>query len=168
MDIDEKFEVKTYAQANWCLKKIKEETEEADRLKAIITAEREELDRKEKEIEERLTNKTGYLKGLLFEYFNQVEHKQTKTQESYKLLDGSLVYKKPVLKIVKPDDDVLVNYLENNAPEMVEIVKKPAWGEFKKTLTVSEDGKVFDTVTGGEVEFLTTEESTATFDVKVG
>lgn len=164
----EVFTVDTDAKANWALKKIKEETEEADRLKAIITAEREELDRKEKEIEDRLVNKTGYLKGLLYEYFGTVEHKQTKTQESYKLLDGSLVYKKPTRKIVKPEDDTaLMIYLDVNAPEYVETKKSVRWGDYKKNLAITDDGSVVDTSTGEQLSFIQTEESEASFDVKV-
>ena len=155
--------------ANWALKKIREATAEADRLKAIITAERDELAAKEQKINEKLDRDTGYLKSLLYGYFETVEHKATKTQESYKLLDGSLVYKKPARKIVKPENEAqLVAYLEGAAPDMIETVKKAAWGEFKKVLTVDEGGTVINAETGEVLDFIGTEETAGSFDVKVG
>ena len=164
----EGFEITNDNLANWACKKIKEATEEADRLKKIITAERKELDSKEKAINEKLANETGYLKGLLFTYFGKVDHKETKTQSTYKLLDGSLVFKKPARKIVKPESETeLVQYLEQNAPMLVETIKKPAWGEFKKSLTMTDTGEVVDTTTGEVVDFIKTEETEASFDVKV-
>ena len=173
MDFDyeverEGFTVDSDVRANWCLKKIKDEQDEAQRLKDIIRAERDQLLAKEQEIDKRLADKTGFLKGKLYEYFGKVEHKATKTQETYKLLDGSLVYKKPSKKIVKPEDDAeLIKYLEETEPELVETVKKPLWGEFKKLLHVTDDGKVIDTSVGVELDFIKAEDSEASFEVKV-
>ena len=172
-DFDEQentgFVIDDDTKANWALKKIREATAEADRLKAIITAERDELDQKEQKINDKLDRETGYLKSLLYGYFETVEHKATKTQESYKLLDGSLVYKKPARKIVKPENEgLLVAYLEGAAPNMVETVKKAAWGEFKKVLTVDESGTVINAETGEVLDFIGTEETAGSFDVKVG
>ena len=171
MDYDfenEGFVIDNDNKANWALKKIREATAEADRLKAIITAERDELAEKEKQINEKLDHETGYLKGLLYSYFETVEHKATKTQESYKLLDGSLVYKIPTRKITKPDDEALVAYLKQNAPELVKTVETPAWGEFKKALMVADDGTVVNSDTGEVLDFIGIEETAGSFDVKVG
>ncbi|MBR5678015.1 MAG: host-nuclease inhibitor Gam family protein [Paludibacteraceae bacterium] len=165
---EEVFVIDNDNKANWAIKKIRESAAEADRLKAIITAEREDLDSKEKAVNDKFEQETGYLKTLLYQYFNTVAHKATKTQETYKLLDGSLVYKKPTIKIAMPDDEKLVAYLEQNAPMLVKTVKKAAWGEFKKNLTISDDGNVVDTTTGEVVDFIGTEESEASFDVRVG
>ena len=103
--------------AEWCLKKIKEEQEEHARLQAIIDDEFAELAKKQEEINKRLENKTAYLKRLLYLYFEKVPHKETKTQETYKLLSGSLVFKKPSISIVRPDNDQLVAYLESTGRE---------------------------------------------------
>ena len=165
----DKFIVDNDGAANWCLKKIREEIAEADRLKAIIIEERASLAEKEKAINEQLDHKIGYLKGLLFTYFGTVDHKKTKTQESYKLLDGSLVFKKPSVKIVRPEnEDQLIEYLEQGQADMVDTVKKAKWGEFKKNLTISDDGEVVDMATGEKLDFVKTEEDPGSFDVKVG
>ena len=165
---NEGFVIDNDNKANWALKKIREATAEADRLKAIITAERDELAEKERKINEKLDHDTSYLKGLLYGYFETVEHKATKTQESYKLLDGSLVYKIPTRKIAKPDEDKLVAYLKTNAPELVKTVETAAWGDFKKTLALADDGTVVNTETGEVLDFIGTEETAGSFDVKVG
>ena len=61
------------------------------------------------------------------------------------------------------EDDVFPEWM----PEMVETIKKPAWGEFKKNLTLTEDGDVVDMATGEKLDFVKTEETEGSFDVKV-
>lgn len=99
-------------------------------------------------------------------YFYTVPHKETKTQESYKLLDGSLVFKKPAVAIVKPDNDRLVAYLESAGREdLIETKKTAAWGEYKKTLTIADDGQVVSE--DGEIlDFIEVEEKAGEFNVK--
>ena len=116
-EIQEGFTIDNDKTANWAIKKIKEEQEEHARLQAIIDDELAELTKKQEEINKRLENKTAYLKSLLYLYFEKVPHKETKTQSSYKLLDGSLVFKKPSISIVRPDNDQLVAYLESTGRE---------------------------------------------------
>jgi hypothetical protein len=162
----ESFCIDTDALANWAIKKIKAEQAEHDRLQKLIDEEREELQKKQEEIDKQLESKTAYFRSLLYGYFQTVEHKETKTQESYKLLSGSLVYKKPAVTIVRPDDEKLVAYLENAGREdMVETKKTAKWGEVKKTLTISYDGQVISE--DGEIlDFITTEEKAGEFNVK--
>ncbi len=172
MDIEtrEEFQITDDKSAEWAIKKIKAAEAEYIRLMELIQAEREELNKKAEELSNHLESETGYLKSLLFKYFETVEKKETKTQQSYKLLSGSLVFKKPQIKIVKPEDEIgsqaLLEYLEVNQPELIETIKKPAWGEFKKNLTITEDG-VVDMATGEKLEFVQTEETAGSFDVKV-
>ena len=152
--------------AEWAIKKIKAEQAEHDRLQKLIDSEREELQKKQEEIDKQLESKTAFLKSLLYGYFETVEHKETKTQESYKLLSGSLVFKKPAVAIVKPDNDQLVAYLEKSGREdLVETKKTAAWGEYKKTLTIADDGQVVSE--DGEIlDFIQTEEKAGEFNVK--
>ena len=151
--------------ANWAIKKIKEEQTEHDRLVDIAKAEIEELNRMIGNLDKALESKTGFLKGKLYEFFTKVEHRETKTQESYKLLDGSLVFKKPSQKLVKSNDEALTAYLEESQPELIEIIKKPAWGEFKKNLMIN-DGRVVDMATGEVLDFINIEEEPGKFDIK--
>jgi len=164
----EGFKVDNDALASWCLKVIKAEKEETERLKKIADEQIEELLAKKDALDNAYVKRTSYLTGKLYEYFNTVPHKETKTQQSYKLLDGSLVYKKPVAKIVKPEDDTaLLIYLKANAPEYIETKENIKWGDYKKQLSISDNGEIIDTASGEVLSFMQTEESEGSFDVKV-
>lgn len=166
IETPESFTIDNDKTANWAIKKIKEEQEEHDRLQALIDDERQELQEKQAEIDKRLEAKTGYLKSLLYLYFEKVPHKETKTQASYKLLDGSLVFKKPSITLVRPDDEKLIAYMENSGREdLIETKKTAKWGEFKKTLTIADDGQIISE-DGDVLDFITTEEKAGEFNVK--
>ena len=164
----EGFTIDNDQKANWAIKKIREEIAEADRLKAIIIAERENLAEKEKAIDEKLDNETKYLKGLLFRYFESVKHKETKTQETYKLLDGSLVFKKPAQKLV-PDKEKLLAYVKaNNMPEFVKVKEEVDWAAYKKECEIS-DGRAVNVQTGDLLpeDLIKVEEEPGAFTVKI-
>ena len=61
-------------------------------------------------MEELTERKTSFLKSCLAQYFETVPHKETKTQATYKLLSGQLVFKKPKQKLVKSDDDLIAYF----------------------------------------------------------
>lgn len=153
--------------ADWALRKIAEERKEADRIKAIAEQQIEELQMKIKHAEEVAERKTAFLKGCLAEYFQNVPHKSTKTQESYKLLSGSLIFKLPKQNMVKDDDKLLEYFHSNGMEEFINTKESPAWGEFKKQLEVI-DGNVVDTATGDVIDAVKVEESAGIFDVKIG
>ena len=132
----QEFKIDTDLLANWSIKKIKQETEEHDRLVEIAKGEIEELNRQIALLDKALENKTGYLKSKLQEYFMTVEHKETKTQESYKLLSGSLVFKKPTQKM-NPDKEKLLEYVKaNNMPEYIKVKEDVDWAGLKKDCTI--------------------------------
>lgn len=162
----EGFKIENDNTCDWAIKTIKKETEEIERLIKIADSEIEELQQKKEALKKSLESKTGYLKSKLYEYFGQVKHKETKTQESYKLLSGSLVLKKPTQKMVK-NDEKLAEFLEGYAPEYIEVVKKPKWGEFKKELSI-QDGKIINNQTGEVVpdDVVSLEDAPGEFDVK--
>lgn len=163
----EGFVIDSDQKASWALKIIKAETDEAGRLMQIADSQIEELVNKKMEIKEKLDHKTGYLKGLLYRYFETVQHKETKTQESYKLLDGSLVYKKPSVKMV-PDKEKLLAYCKaNNMPEFVKVKEELDWASYKKECEII-DGQVVNVQTGDMLpdEVIQVEEEPGKFDVK--
>ena len=59
MQEEERFVVDDDQKADWAARVIKEEAEERDRLLALVKAERERLDAKEREIMEKYERKTG-------------------------------------------------------------------------------------------------------------
>ena len=168
MDIEtrEEFQITDDKTAEWALKKIKAAEAEYNRLMELIQAEREELNKKAEELSDHLESETGYLKSLLFKYFETVEKKETKTQQSYKLLSGSLVLRKPSVKIVKPDETKLVEFLEANGYEkLVETKKSAKWADFKKEIEIK-DGQVILDDTGEVLDWIVTEEDPGRFEVK--
>lgn len=165
-ELNEAFVVDNDKKAEYCIKKIKAAQAEHDRLMELAHAEYEELDKKVAEIDRKLESDTNYYKALLYGYFETVEHKETKTQESYKLLSGSLVYKKPSVSIVKPDEEKLLAYLRQaDHMEYIETKESVRWGELKKTLTLTDTGEIISE--DGEVlDFIQTEEKAGEFNVK--
>lgn len=165
-ELNEGFKIDNDNAADWAIKKIREEEEERDRLIAIAAAQIEALNSRIEDLNKYCESKTGYLRSLLIEYFNTVPHKETKTQETYKLLSGSLVFKKPSVKIVH-DDERLLEYLKANAGiEFIKVKESIDWASFKSELVITDDGKVVDTGLGIVVDGCTVEEVPASFSVK--
>lgn len=162
----EKFVIDDDKKADWAVKKIAEEKAERDRLVELAKAEIEELKAKIEWIETAYNDRTGFLKSQLAEYFRAVEHKETKTKETYKLLNGTLEMKKARQEI-RHDDGALLEYFRNNGmAQYIKTTEKPMWAEFKKSLEIAGD-IVVNTDTGEQVECLTVEEIPEEFNVAV-
>lgn len=163
----ETFKIDDDNKASWALKIIHAENDEADRLIGIADSQIAELEEKKQAIRERLSHKTGYLTKLLFDYFGTVAHKETKTQESYKLLDGSLVWKKAAQKMV-PDKEKLLEYVKaNNMPEFVKVKEDIDWAAYKKECEIFE-GSVVNAQTGDMLpaDLIAVEEEPGSFTIK--
>ena len=106
-----------------------------------------------------------YMTAQLERYFDTLPHKVTKTQESYGLPGAKLVRKLRAPAYVV-DDARLVQHLKVTAPELVDVVEKPRWGEYKKRCELR-DGELVDKETGELVEGVTVEEREAVFSVEV-
>lgn len=161
------FKIDNDKKADWALNIIAEERKEAERLKELAKQQIEEIEIKIKYIEEKSERKTAFLKSCLAQYFETVPHKATKTQETYKLLSGSLIFKLPKQNMVKDDDKLLEYFHSNGMEEFIKTKESPAWAEFKKQLEVI-DGNVIDTATGDIIDAVKVEESAGIFDVKIG
>lgn len=163
--MDEKFKVVDDKTADWAIRKIKEEAEEQDRLISLAESQIDDLENQINKIHTQYTYNTSYLKSLLAEYFATVKHEETKTQESYKLLSGSLVLKKPTTKIIKDDEKLVEYFKKNNLEKYIKVSESPKWADFKSQVKVV--GKdVVDNETGEIIDGLKTEEIPATFNVK--
>lgn len=163
----EEFKINNDNLCDWTIRTIKRETEEAERLLAIADAEIKELEEQKEKIKKSLEQKTGFLKSKLFEYFETVEHKATKTQESYKLLSGSLVFKKPSQKM-NPDKEKLLEYVKaNNMPEFVKVKEDIDWLNYKKECEIV-NGKVVNSSTGDILpdDVITVEDVAGEFNIK--
>lgn len=158
------FTIETDEMAEWALKKVIAAKKEKERLSALIDAERERLDRAQEDIDKRYENDTSYLIFKLNEYFQTVEHKETKTQESYQLLSGKLVFKKPTQKI-EQNEEALLEWCKTNAPEYVITKQSVAWGQIKKGMQIAGDAVIYS-ATGEIVSGVTISETPGAFDVK--
>lgn len=166
--MEDSFKIENDKTADWAITQIHEVEAERDRLIKLAQDQIEDLNNKIKELEAKCENDTKYLKGCLAMYFDTVPSKETKTQKTYKLLSGTLVFKKPVTKIVHNDDKLLEYLEENDGKDYIKIKKSIDWAEFKKTLTVSDDGEVVDTELGIVIpeEVCTIEDVPASFEIK--
>lgn len=158
------FDITDDSTAEWALKKVLAAQKERTRLMDLITAEREELDRKEELIEKRYESDTSYLLSKLNEYLDKVELKKTKTQGSYQLLSGKLVRKFAKKKLV-PNKEALLEWCKLNAPDFVKHTEEAMWGDIKGKFDIVGDS-VICTETGECVSCVGIEETPMTFDVK--
>lgn len=163
--MNETFKIENDKTADWAISQIKEAEAERDRLVALAEDQIVDLTDRIQELNDKCERDTAYLKSCLYEYFEKVEHKVTKTQESYKLLSGTLVFKKPSVKITHDDEKLLEFLKKSDRSKFIKIKESIDWAEFKKTLVVS-DNDVIDSEIGEVIDGCSVEEVTASFDVK--
>lgn len=165
---EEIFRIDNDKTADWAITQIKEAEEERDRLVTLAQDQIADLQDRIEALKTKCDNDTAYLKSLLGEYFRTVPHKETKTQETYKLLSGILVFKKPSVKI-NHNDDKLVEYLENSeGTDYIKVKKSVDWAEFKKNLVISDSGEIIDSELGTVIDssVCSLEEVPASFNIK--
>ena len=127
------FVVDSDSKADWCCKIIKQEQAEFERLSNTIDEEIEILKRKKEQLEQQLTNKTGYLKSKLADYFETVEKKELKTCFKYKLPSADLVFVKPTVQYERDNDKIISWLTENNKFDYIKTNPSVDWAELKKT-----------------------------------
>lgn len=127
--------------AEWALKTIADEQADCMRILAIGEYEIEDVKARMERARKACENRTNFLKSKLLEYFQNVNHRKTKTGiEKYALLSGTLTLKPASKKPVVSDERQLVEWL--TASGMTDYIKTEqiaAWGELKKTLDFSGD-----------------------------
>lgn len=129
------------ASANYLLRRIREATEQYDKMEAWYA---EQL-RKLAAIRDRTI---AWAEHGLRSYLEMVPAKKSKTQISYELPNGKLVLKAQAPEYVR-DDEALVPWLKKNKMDSFIKVKESAnWAELKKTLKESPDGTAVMTEDG--------------------
>lgn len=114
----------------------------------------------------RMENGTSYLTSCLADFFATVPHKETKTTEKYRLLSGTLTFKKGTAK-TKLDETKLVPWLKANGyGELVKVEESTRWADLKKLLSYTGDIATL-TETGEIVEGVTVYETPGIFTVDV-
>ena len=144
--------------AEWCMQKIQEAEAERKRWKAFY-------DDRMAKVNASCDAKIQHMEYLLGQYFRTVPHKVTKTQESYALPSGKLVYKQQAPEFVR-EDGKIAEWLEQGG--MVGLIeKKPKWGEMKKTLGLMVAGDQVITADGEIVPGVAAVERAPVFKVEV-
>lgn len=148
MENNEAFVVRDDKSADWALARIAEAEAERDRLIDLANAKISDLNEDIESFKRRCNNETAYLKSLLYEYFLTVKSKNTKTQSSYKLISGTLVFKKPSVKIVHNDEKLLEYLKANDGTEFIKVKESVDWAGFKSILTISDNEEIIDSELG--------------------
>lgn len=166
--MEETFKIENDKAADWAINQIQEAESERDRLITLAHDQITDLEDRIEELTAKCDRDTAYLKSLLAQYFETVKSKETKTQKTYKLLSGTLVFKKESTKIEHNDDELLKYLEENEGKDYIKIKKSVDWAEFKKNLTVSDTGEIIDSEIGTiiPVEACKIVDVPATFNVK--
>lgn len=162
---DDRFRVTDIRGAEWCLKKISRAQEEYEGIKAYVDAEKARLDSFLADAKAKFDGDKSYFEGLLMPYaMEQLEGQKKK--KSIKLPSGTIGFKSVPAEITK-DDEALKAFVKESAPEFIETKETVKWGEFKKTLTATEDGR-FITADGEIVDGVTFEGKPDVFYSKIG
>ena len=160
VDEPQGFTVTDDSAAQWCMEKIREA--EADRAmwKAHYEAQMEKVNKAADE-------SIAYFTAKLEEYFANVPHKATKTQESYTLPGGKLIRKKQQPKF-ETDDEALVPWLEENfMSQLVKVKKSADWAALKKVVSVTPDGEHVATDEGEIIPGVTVTQRPDVFKVEM-
>ena len=157
------FVIDTDQKAEWALKKVLEAKAEKERLTSLVNSELDLLKVKQAEIDRHYENETGYLMLKLNDYMKTVKCKETKTQATYELLSGKLVFK--FAKAELKENPELLEWCKQNAPEYVRTKEEVMWGELKKNLDVTAEGVIIAN-TGEFVAGVDIQEKPGVFDIK--
>ena len=165
--MDERFTITDDSKAEWALGKIREAQEEHDRLMALVDEKEFQLKEQREEIEARYDRDTSYLKHLLEEYMQTVKCKSTKTQDTYQLLTGKLVRKRPSVTYEVDEPKLIVWLSQTGRADLIKTKCTPAWAEIKKLLTGdAETGLAVIEETGECVDGIKAVETPGGFDIK--
>ena len=162
--IQGEFVIDNDSKAEWAVRKIKEAQDEHDRISALIEAEEERLKERKEKNDKKLESDTSYLKYLLNNYMNTVKCKETKTQRTYQLLSGKLVYKYGGTEWIK-DEERLLAWAKTDDPALVKVKESVDWVTLKKRLTVTDKGDVV-TDSGELLDFIKAEKKPDSMDIK--
>lgn len=150
--------------AEWAIKKIAEERAETQRYINVCDTMINEYELKKQKAKEQLKTKTAYLINSLNQYFQTVKPHETKTQKTYKLPSGTLRLKHGTPEFIR-DEEALLKWAKENAPEQVKVKETVNWGELKKS-TIFKDGMVI-TADGEVVEGVKAIDRPDTFEVVI-
>lgn len=97
----------------------------------------------------------SFFTSALEQYFATVPHRTTKTQESYTLPSGKLVYKAQQ-PTYERDPEALLHWAKASCPDAVKVTEIASWTDIKSRIgEVLPDGHAVDKETGEIIEGVT-------------
>lgn len=163
-DEEEQFSIDTPEKANWGICKVKEAKQRLDMFLAAAQAQIDTTKRKMEKAEQQYQQDVGYLLKELDHFLDIAPAKKTKTQWSLELPEGKIVRKLPVQEFVR-DEEKLVQFLQQNAPEKIKTETKVKWADLKKELLIQGDQVVWSQ-TGEVLDCIKAEERPGSIEVK--
>jgi phage host-nuclease inhibitor protein Gam len=128
--------------AAWCVRKIREAQDECDQMIMWYSAQIEKAKARMNATVERMT---AYLR----EYGETVPARETKTQRSYTIPGGKMIWKKEHTEYRHDDAVVLEGLKRDGRTEYIKTVEKLDWAGLKKEISVTgelPDGVTMETV----------------------
>lgn len=152
-EVDERV-VAIQAQMDQKVEEVHQVEQEQAELQALLDARVQQLKDRFQGKFDILNSRKEYLTSELRVLFDQVPHKETKTQAKVILLSGDVVVKKPGVKL-DYDKKVLLDNAEAYGLEeyiTTKEVKDFDWAGLKSKLAIQEDGSIVNTYTGEVLE----------------
>ena len=126
---EEELEVRSTIEAKWQFEQRRKIIEDRDELIAYY-------EDQIAKVKADADYKIGFIDRALFAFFQTVEHKKTKTQESWSIPSGKLILKKQAPEF-KRDEKTVIDWLkQNGGTDYVKTVESLDWANLKKDTTV--------------------------------
>lgn len=145
-DVKERFQINDLTSANWAFQRLAEAKKKLDKIEKQREAYEQQTQHWYEDATKSPKNDIDYFNGLLEEY------RQTVPDKKFKTPAGEAKVRKTTQYEYKDDD--LLAYLKQTHPDLVKTTEKAQWGEFKKTLKPTNDGKVITKEDGELIPFI--------------
>lgn len=155
----ERFFIENEGQLEWAFRKIQQAQDDNDNQDKILEATKEYVEHHKKDNQKTIE----YMRGLIADY---AELKKSEEPDyEYKGVLGRLTWTKPKQTIVKTDEEELIKQFEGTDLVEKEEKIKLKWGDLKKDLVITPDGKVI-TSDGEVVAGVTVKDQPSTLAIK--
>ena len=126
---EEELEVRSTIEAKWQFEQRRKIIEDRDELIAYY-------EDQIAKVKADADYKIGFIDRALFAFFKTVEHKKTKTQESWSIPSGKLILKKQAPEFKRDDGKVIEWLKQNGGTGYVKTTESLDWANLKKDTTV--------------------------------
>lgn len=135
------FKINDLETASWAFRKIKENEEAIEKNEQFANNEKEKIDHWLNQENERYHQSVEYFEAILTEYYRELRQEDPKARLSTPY--GKVTSRKRQPKYIFDDNKVL-DYLENEKPDLITVTKKYNKTEVKKILNLTDDYQPVD------------------------